>query len=548
MRYSFSLPVCQKYLSETCFDVCVVGAGVAGVVFASELISSNPKISVLLIEQGAGGAERNNNIPTDVASRGIPIKSWSRVFALGGASKAWGGVSAALDPKEMQGHDFFHCSGWPIDFDELSPYYEKVRNKFGFPTDSTVPLIPPPVFSTLTTREFACKVLPADFESFIPEEVVTVTDAHVSQLACENASQNANCITVNSVVEPETAVKVYARSFVITSGTIESLKLILNSCNDKAIELGESFNVLGRFFMNHPKANIATIKLPDNHPDLGPLVGVGQLEEFRYVGLSLSKEQQEDQGLLNSYFKLVPIYEWNEDDALRDGIQRIRNIPFLVNLFLKLRFKKTFSILDAAEIGEKNEKVQRAPINGFKTILLGLKYLWYRLTGLQAPVRKYEVRIFLEMMPNFENYVSLIDDLDSFSKKNAFVKNNFSDVDKRTVEALLDQIRLYVERNLGGKFALNQQMVTASGDINWNSFSDASHHLGGAIMGYNLDESVVNSNLQVHALPNVYLCSGAVFPTSGSANPTWTIAALASRLSDHFVKNVCYEEDAREGY
>lgn len=542
MRFSFSSPACQKYLRERSFDVCIVGAGVAGVVVACELIASNPNLSILLIEQGSEDPKKGNNIPTDVASRGISIKSWSRVFSLGGASKTWGGVSTALDDREMRGHDFFHCPSWPIDLDELSPYYEKVRDKFNFPPEPTAPLIPPPLFSTLTAREFACKVLPADFESFIHEAVVTVTDAHVSQLVSENGDQTVECIKVSSSSEPAKTIEVYAQTFVIASGTIESLKLLLNSCNDKGIKLGDSFNVLGRFFMNHPKANVATIQLPENNSHFETLVGIGQRDVFRYVGLSLSKEIQEQQGLLNSYFKLVPIYEWNEDNALRTGIQQIRNLPFVMKLFMKLRFKKTFSLLDSAEIGEENENLNQQFVGGFKTIFLGLKYLWYRLTGFQPPVTKYEVRIFLEMMPNFGNVVSLADDLDKFGKNNVLVKNIFSDVDKRTVEVLLDQLRFHVETQLGGKFTLTEQLKTVTGDINWNGFVDASHHLGGAIMGNNAGKSVVNSNLRVHSLSNVYVCGGAVFPTSGSANPTWTIAALASRLSDYLLKNGNHEE------
>ena len=62
---------------------------------------------------------------------------------------------------------------------------------------------------------------------------------------------------------------------------------------------------------------------------------------------------------------------------------------------------------------------------------------------------------------------------------------------------------------------------------------DASHHLGATRMGGNPRTSVVNSDGRLHGVPNVYLAGGSVFPTSGYANPTFTIVALAIRLARH---------------
>jgi choline dehydrogenase-like flavoprotein len=44
---------------------------------------------------------------------------------------------------------------------------------------------------------------------------------------------------------------------------------------------------------------------------------------------------------------------------------------------------------------------------------------------------------------------------------------------------------------------------------------------------------VVDTNLCLHGLTNTYICSSAVFPSSGFSNPTHTVLALALRLSDH---------------
>jgi choline dehydrogenase-like flavoprotein len=55
-------------------------------------------------------------------------------------------------------------------------------------------------------------------------------------------------------------------------------------------------------------------------------------------------------------------------------------------------------------------------------------------------------------------------------------------------------------------------------------------------MGLESSNSICNSNLQVHGIDNLYLISGAVFPTGSNTNPTFTVLALANRLieSDNF--------------
>jgi choline dehydrogenase-like flavoprotein len=46
-------------------------------------------------------------------------------------------------------------------------------------------------------------------------------------------------------------------------------------------------------------------------------------------------------------------------------------------------------------------------------------------------------------------------------------------------------------------------------------------------------DGVVDANCRVHGVPNLFVAGSAVFPTSGHANPTLTVVALAVRLADH---------------
>ena len=57
--------------------------------------------------------------------------------------------------------------------------------------------------------------------------------------------------------------------------------------------------------------------------------------------------------------------------------------------------------------------------------------------------------------------------------------------------------------------------------------------MGTARMAAVAEQGVVNADGRVHSVANLYIAGSAVFPTSGYANPTLTIVALALRLADH---------------
>ena len=59
------------------------------------------------------------------------------------------------------------------------------------------------------------------------------------------------------------------------------------------------------------------------------------------------------------------------------------------------------------------------------------------------------------------------------------------------------------------------------------------HHIGTTRMAASAQQGVVDGDCALFELPNLYVASSAVFPTSGHANPTLTIVALAVRLATH---------------
>ena len=66
----------------------------------------------------------------------------------------------------------------------------------------------------------------------------------------------------------------------------------------------------------------------------------------------------------------------------------------------------------------------------------------------------------------------------------------------------------------------------------------AYHHMGTTRMGTDPAASVVNPRLRTHDCPNLTVASSSVFPTAGSMNPTLTIAALALKAADHLASDL----------
>jgi len=58
------------------------------------------------------------------------------------------------------------------------------------------------------------------------------------------------------------------------------------------------------------------------------------------------------------------------------------------------------------------------------------------------------------------------------------------------------------------------------------------YQMGGTRMAADPHHGVVNSELRVHGLDNLFVASCSVFPTGGSSNPTLTLMQLTLRLAE----------------
>src|SRR5918995_1594993 len=106
-------------------DVCIAGAGAAGMTIALDLRASG--LSVILLE--SGGLRREAQTQSLSDGRMIGINTWNlrsmRVRALGGATGHWEGWCRPLMPQDFEARDYIPNSGWPIRYDDLLPWYAR---------------------------------------------------------------------------------------------------------------------------------------------------------------------------------------------------------------------------------------------------------------------------------------------------------------------------------------------------------------------------------------------------------------------------------------
>ena len=109
---------------------------------------------------------------------------------------------------------------------------------------------------------------------------------------------------------------------------------------------------------------------------------------------------------------------------------------------------------------------------------------------------------------------------------------NVGELERTTVEQTIRLMAQEFGRLDAGRIQINELLLDDS-DAWSRNLSWFGHHMGTTRMSRDPRRGVVDADCKVHGLANLFVASSSVFPTSGYANPTLTIVALALRLADH---------------
>jgi choline dehydrogenase-like flavoprotein len=494
-------------------DVCVVGSGPAGAIVAVELAGLG--VDVVLLESGSSDPDHDLERTLDKVdvSGGADLRfGFSR--QLGGATNLWSGRLAPFEPIDFARRDWVPQSGWPINRDDLAPYYTRVGHLLGIPGHDRFGERPSPHIDLLSSEQIEIKTFQWAGRPFNSGHYVSsaarqrdnlhlVLNAHVTRL---NENRDANRVeTAEVALRDGRTAQCRARFFVLAAGGIETPRILLNSDSVRPAGIGNDRDVAGRFLSTHPKANVASLILKKAVSTRHPLFTDRSVDGglMRY-GLGLTGATQQRYALLNHYVQLLPFLEYQANE-----------------LFEKI---KGSSALDSPLI-------DRTPL--IRGIVPGIGLIAFeamgRLGKFQRRARKFILRAFLDQYPSCNNRVTLSEMRDQHGARKADVRWTWSSDDRESVIRFFDVMDSDVHSRGMGHIEYGKLKSTED----WPLIGIHSHFMGTTRMGTDPGSSVTTADCRVHGSENLFLAGPSLFPVYGYANPVYTIGALSLRLADH---------------
>lgn len=531
---------------EIVTDVCIIGAGPAGITLARELAGQD--FQVCLLE--SGGIE----LPDDetrslgnVETEGdfVQVGSDNRNRRFGGNSSYWGiqlnhskiGVRLVpLDPIDFEQRDWVPHSGWPFDYEHLLPYYERAQSVMGSGPfaydaedweDETAPQLQ---FQQkrLATRIFQFGNGALFFEQYRyklhqAQNITTLLHANAVELETDELGQTVTRVRVATLGGKQFWVR--AKLVVMAAGAIENTHLLLLSNQAQSCGLGNQHDLVGRFFMDHPLVH-GGLFIPSS-PELFNRTALYDLREVNGVpimgGLTLSDEALRREKLLNIAAWIFPRAKQFRSSEAIASLKALMSPKAVTSGELGHHAQKVFNGMGDVTQSLYN-KLTRKPLPFWPTLAQGG---WSSLPDKDQVYGLFEVLHITEQTPDPENRLVLGEGTDRLGRRAIRHISRWTDGDKDGIKRAWQVISEEVEASGLGRF-----IPEMDGENFIVATPGASHHIGVTRMHPDPKQGVVDANCQVHGVSNLFIASSSVFPTGGYANPTLTIVALSLRLAD----------------
>jgi len=506
----------EKNREEQC-DVCVIGAGAAGIYLAHALASRGR--DVILVEAGPLTC-------TDAASAGFdaqfnatpyPGATVGRYFGLGGSTSRWGGLlipHAHHDIREPSADDF---DPWQHIVRAVSDHANTVLDTLDYQAGND--------FVEFAERKLGAagqRLGSAGFASmaglFLPfryKNLVHLLRSRSGKKSRPRVFFNAvvngwrmkpEVLTgaiirqVNAIASNGNQLQIEARCFVVAAGAIESARLLLElnaAASRPVIRAGAA---IGCFLADHLSVSIADV-VPSSVNDairlFAPRFSDGWMRSFRFI----------------------------ESNPPRDAPRAFAHFIFDN---ANPGFALAKEMLGAMQ-GRRRPNISFSDVASGLSGVARLGFNRYVHSRLYVPPNTPTyLQLDIEQQPVRQNCITLGDEKDRYGRQVAKIHWSISDRDAQNIRETAQRImnRWPGEHKV---FPVLKPRLNSSGA---SKPHDAYHPVGTCRMGVD-SEAVVDSQLKVWGTDNLWVVSTGFLPSAGTANPTFTMLCLAEQLAKH---------------
>jgi choline dehydrogenase-like flavoprotein len=451
---------------------------------------------------------------------------WYRSYQLGGRSLTWGRQALRLGPDDFAANARDgHGADWPIRYDDLAPWYDKVEEFVGVSGSAEgLPQLPDGRFQPPMGLNVVEKHLKAKIEATYPDRKLIIgrtanltraidgqarTPCNYRNVCARGCSFGAYFSTQSSTLP---AARATGNLTVITDALVENIEYDVATRRATGVKVrhtkeGRSATYAAKLvFLCASAINSVAVLLrsvSEAHPN----------------GLANSS------GTLGRY--LMDHASTLAGRAVFDGFQDRYYFGNRPNSVIIPRFQNL------------GGQVAQDFVRGYQYQGLAVRRGWHRGVNEPGIGKDYKARlrgpgewsmalvVFAECLPQANNRITLhptAKDADGLPQ--IAIEFAYGDNERRMVEHAAAQARAMLEA-AGGRVTDSVTTPDPGGS--------SIHECGGARMGRDPQTSVLNAHNQAHDVPNLFVTDGAAMASSGCQNPSLTYMALTARACDYAV-------------
>lgn len=533
-------------------DVLIIGSGVAAAALADRLLQADPNRDILILEAGTqvkmqdpalwddfmvnGGAYsklpyykyNDLNYPErdapgenlNIGATVVPLAG-ARVMTYGGSTIHWGGWSFRLKAEDFklksntgQGAD------WPIDYTELEPFYNQAECYIGVSGDSENQ--DPPRSAPYPFPAFPYTL--EDQPAYSAMSALGMNTAHVPIARhgiTNTTSRHAPCKTTGTCKYCPFGARYAAPNFLndMTNWGNSPRFRVMDNCVVEAVVMSSKHRASGVTCLDKMTGEQLTIAAET------VIVAGGAIESPKLLLRSCSPYWPNgvgnDHDLVGRYFITHPYFVFTGTiDSNPARLQSEMDFPTLCSRYF-----------DSPQEQAKGKFILVNPPSSFTPLVNGKTLSIARMmqngmlrqeieNAVKGPAQ-VQLHGMVEIPSVYQNRVMNLDIRNRIGLQETIVDySQADDFNNRMLE---------IGAHVGKIF--EEMGVKPSGppSISWR----ADHSACTCRMADNEHEGVIDKDLKVFGVDNLYVCSNAAFPNTGAINPTLTLTALALRLGEH---------------